>query len=88
MNITTDGQEVITPQTGRTAILVSGNMGAALVSIGYIDEADEFTAFEGTETVTPGRQYLVRHGTQIDPVVNTSGADGSTDFYITVSASH
>jgi len=86
MNITTDGQKVIVPQTGRTAVLVSGNLGAAFVSIGYIDEADEFTAFEGTEVVTSGSQYLIRHGTQVDPVVQTSGADGSTNYNVTASA--
>jgi len=85
MNITENGAFTFEPSTSTTVALVSGNLGSATIAVGYTSEDASFVPFESSESVTTGKQYYIEHGKNIDLVVQTTGADGSTNAYITFS---
>lgn len=82
MKITTDGGTQWKPATSKTAILVSGVFGPATVSVGYLDEDDDYVVLEGLEALEAGKQYTVDNGLSLTFAFFTQFSDGTTDINV------
>lgn len=81
MNITANGEYQLRSGTDTTVVYVSGNLGAATVNVVYKDGAGSLIPFSNGALVA-NDQYKIEHGMNIELLLEVSGADGSTNFWI------